>query len=218
MTRDELTELLLAYLYDRAEGEAHSFFFFPLEEFAVAAGITDPAELLQAAHDLEAGGFVMLSQDLLGQVSAFINLEGTCYVEAGGETGIIAKYRENPEAFIKPQDGLPSWLTQGEMTFETAEFTPPPIEEGLPAHGLGATDQSSVSEGIRHGIVDIINAILEDPSLDDVTRSDLLRDAETLNIQLAKTVKNQTVIETLLRELSLIPSLAYYVTQLSSYV
>jgi hypothetical protein len=215
VTRDELAELLLTYLHDKAEAEPHSFFFFPLEEFAVSAGLTDPAELLAMARDLEEIGFVMLSQDLLGQISALINLDGSSWVEKGGKTGIIAKYRENPEAFLKPQDTLPPWLSQPDAEF--AQFAPEMPEGRIDSHGLGATERESQGSGIKERIIQIINAILDDASLDDVMRADLLRDAETLNIQLAKTVRNQAVIDLLMQELSSIPSLAVLVAELSSY-
>ena len=217
MTTDELAELLLAYLYDKAEAEAHGFFFFSLSEFATAAGITDHAELLKVAQGLEDLGLVMLSQDMLGQISALINLEGSSYVEGGGKTGIIAKYRENPGALIK-EDDTPAWLSASEMEF--AEFTPPSTATGAPAeeHGPGAAGQPSTDTGIRDLILQIIGIILDDTSIDDITRADLLRDAETLNMQLAKTTRNRVVIDSLIAELSSVPSIAYPVTQLMSYI
>ena len=105
MKTDEMAELLLVYLYDKAEAEAHSFFFFPLSEFAERAGITDGALLLTVARGLEDRGLVMLSMDLMGQISALINLEGNSFVEGGGETGIIGRYRQDPGAFLKEEEG-----------------------------------------------------------------------------------------------------------------
>jgi len=216
LTTDELAELLLAYLHDKAEAEAHSFFFFSLSDFATAAGITDHAELLKVAQGLEDLGLVMLSQDMLGQISALINLEGSSYVDEGGRTGIIAKYRENPQAFIK-EDDTPAWLSSPEIEF--AEFTPPPAA-AVPAgeYGLGAAEQSSTDSRIRDLILQIIGIILDDTSIDDITRADLLRDAETLNMQLAKTSRNKVVIDALITELSSVPSIAYSVAQLTSYI
>ena len=62
--------------------------------------------------------------------------------------------------------------------------------------GPGGTAPGSEGEGgvIREYIVRIINVILEDPSLDDETRADFLRDAETLNMQLQKSRRNGAVI------------------------
>ena len=215
MTTDELAELFLAYLYDKAEAEAHSFFFFSLSEFATGAGITDHAELLKVAQGLEDLGLVMLSQDPMGQISALINLEGNSYVESGGKTGIIAKYRENPRAFVK-EDDVPAWLSAPD--FEIAEFTPPPTAAPAAEFGLGVTEKTSSSSEIRDLILQIINVILDDTSIDDITRADLLRDAETLNIQLAKTSRNKTVIDALVAELSSVPSISYSVAQLTSYI
>ncbi|MDR2019054.1 MAG: hypothetical protein LBQ00_09395 [Syntrophobacterales bacterium] len=215
MTTDELAELLLAYLYDKAEAEAHNFFFFPLVDFATAAGITDHVELRKIAEGLEELGLVMLSQDMLGQISALINLEGNSYVEDGGKTGIIGKYRENPEVFVKEND-VPAWLNAPNI--ELAEFTPPAMEAPAGEYGLGATEKSSMDPRIRDLILQIIKIILDDTSIDDVTRADMLRDAETLNIQLAKTSRNKTIIDALLVALSSMPSAVYSVAQLTTYI
>ena len=216
MNTDELTELLLAYLNDKAEGEVHSFFFFPLGDFAAGAGITDHDQLMAAARALEDGGMAMLSQDVFGQVSALITMEGMSYVESGGETGIIARYRENPQAFIQEEEN-PSWLSQPEP--EIALFTPEMANQVAPAgEPVKAETASSQSPGLKQVIIQIINVILDDTSLDDTTRADLLRDAETLNIQLAKTTRNRVVIDALMAELWSVPSLAHAVAQLSSYI
>lgn len=214
MSRQELEDLLLVYLYDKAEAEAHGFFFFPIHEFATLAGITDGAEILAAARSLEEKGFVMLSQDLLGQVSALINLEGGSYVEKGGETGIIAKYRENPRAFLKEEDETPAWLREPEA--DIVQFSPDTMIAGGPVQPAGKPSEPATD--LKPYIIRIINAILDDTAIDDVMRADLLRDAETLNIQLSKTTKNQAVIDLLVTELASVPSISYLTTELSSFI
>jgi hypothetical protein len=213
VNRQELAELILVYLYDKAEAEAHSFFFFPLSEFASLAGIKDDTEMLAAARSLEDQGLVMLSQDFMGQISAFINLDGTVYAEKGGQTGIIAKYREDPQAFLKESDG-PMWLQEPELDAAIVQFSPEmvsPVEAPEAPVETGAAD-------VKPYIISIINAILDETSIDDVTRADLLRDAESLNIQLAKTTKNRDVIRLLMAELASFPSLAHLTAELSSFV
>ncbi|HEY3275553.1 MAG TPA: hypothetical protein VGJ94_02950 [Syntrophorhabdaceae bacterium] len=212
MSRQEWEDLLLVYLYDKAEAEAHGFFFFPITEFATLAGITHGAEILAAARSLEDRGLVMLSQDLLGQVSALINLEGGSYVEKGGETGIIAKYRENPRAFLKEEDATPEWLREPEA--DIVQFSPDTMIAGGPA---GKPEEAPATD-LKPYIIRIINAILDDTAIDDVMRADLLRDAETLNIQLSKTTRNQAVINLLMTELASIPSISYLTAELSSFI
>ena len=216
---DELAELFLAYLYDKAEAEAHSFFFFPLDEFVTRAEITDGATLLKAAQGLEDRGFVMLSQNIMGEISAFINLEGSSFVESGGETGIIGRYRQNPDAFLKEEES-PSWLSEPDEV-NIVQFTPEMMQNcGAASAPATPTVPETPSQGDerKQYILDIINVILDDTTIDDVTRADFLRDAETLNIQLAKTVRNRTVIDALMAELLSLPSLAQLVAQLSSFI
>ncbi len=213
MNAYEMAELFLTYLYDRAEAEAHSFFFFPLYEFADAANITDGQALLEAAQLLESRGFVMLSQDLLGQVSALITMEGNSFAEGGGETGIIRKYRENPGAYMKALENLGSY----DLPFTVGQFTPDMLGDPAPVQSAPSTAQTALTD-TKTFILDIIHVILEDTTLDDASRADLLRDADALNIQLAKSVRNKRVIEALMAELASVPSVAPLVAQLSTLI
>ncbi|MBA4418688.1 MAG: hypothetical protein C0392_12390 [Syntrophus sp. (in: bacteria)] len=214
MNIQELSELLLTYLYDRAEAEIQSFYFFSLNEFSVSFGITDRQQILDAANILETRGFVMLSLDLVGQVSALINLDGSSFVENGGETGIIAQYRNNPQAYIKvvEDEGMvyPSPIT-------IRQFGPDMMEARSPDPVPQETAEAVVTT-TKQLVFNIIDVILEDQTLDEVSRSDLLRDAETLNIQLEKTSRNKVIIYALLQELSSISSISHLVSQLSTYI
>jgi len=209
VTTEELAELLLAYLYDKTEAEVHSYFFFPLADFMGMAKIDDNEEILRAAQLLEAKGFVMLSQDYLGQISAMINPDGHSFVEAGGETGIIGKYRENPEMYIPNREEIQEAFMAA-SSIPTAPFVPEPHPQPAPA--------SVHRIDIKYYILQIIDTILNDTTIDDTTREDLLRDAETLYMQLNKHVRNKTVIDALIAELSSIPSIVPLITALSSFV
>ena len=156
----------------------------------------------------------MLSLDMLGQVSALINLDGNSFVEDGGETGIIAQYRNNPQAYIKvtEDEGMdyPSPIT-------IRQFGPDMMEPRSPDPVPQEVAEIAVTDTKRL-IIEIINAILDDQTLDDTSRADLLRDAETLNIQLAKTSRNKVIIFALLQEFSRLSSVAHLVSQLSTYI
>ena len=100
MTTEELAELFLVALYDLAEAAPHPYFLFSVNEFAPTMGVTDLRELSKAMVHLESRGLTFsASMDAIGGISAGITPDGTAYVENGGETGIIGRYRENPAAF-----------------------------------------------------------------------------------------------------------------------
>lgn len=100
MDRKELAELILAFLYTSAEEAPHSFFFFNITDFARKIGVTDTAEILDAADMIEQAGYACLMMNGPGNVSALINDAGFCYVDEGGETGIIGRYRKDPQEFL----------------------------------------------------------------------------------------------------------------------
>ena len=105
MTTEELAELFLASLYDMAESAPHPYFLFSMNEFVPKMGISDMAELRKALSLLEEKGLVYLaSTDVWGGVSAGITMEGSVFVEKGGETGIIERFRKDPSSIgIVPQ-------------------------------------------------------------------------------------------------------------------
>ncbi len=215
MTTNEIAELMLVYLHDKSEAAIHSFFFFSLSEFAVAADISDDAALFEAAQALESEGFVMLSQDISGQISAIINQEGISFVESGGKTGIIGKYRNNPDTYLKNPEDSENFLPQPpvivqctrEMMRTPATAQPRPTREQEP----------SVAEA-RVLILEIMNEINYDPTLDETTREDIRRDVQSLALQFEKTVKNKTIIEAVISELSGVPSIVQLAAQLGSLV
>ena len=102
MTTDELAELFLAHLYDLAEAAPHPNFLFSVNDFAPMLGITDREELQKAINSLGDRGFIILaSLDMFGGISAGITMEGSVFVEKGGETGIIKQYRKDPQSLVK---------------------------------------------------------------------------------------------------------------------
>jgi hypothetical protein len=214
---NELEELLMVYLYERAEAEAHSYYFFPLNEFAISIGANDMREILETAQRLESRGLIMLSQGSPGQINALINLEGISFVEDGGKTGIIKKYRDNPEVFIKVKEEDTN-IYNTIPRINVAQFIPEVTLQTSTEYVSRDTQQISTGIDAKGLILQIINVILNDDSIDAAMKEDLLRDIETVNIQLNKNIKNKMLIETLLNELSTIPSIALLVSQLSSFV
>jgi hypothetical protein len=198
MTTEELAELFLASLYDMAEAAPHPYFLFTMNEFAPRMGITDMAELRRALRLLEDKGLVYLaSTDAWGGVSAGITMEGSVYVEKGGETGIIGHFRTDPSSIgIVPQSA-PSPLP--------SQITPP---EPGPPEMLSQPPTSGASEGMLDAVLsEMATAIQNETTLDASARKDLLADIGTLQIQLSKETRNQAIIMAILDNLSGVPSL-----------
>ncbi len=195
MTTEELGELFLVHLYDLAEAAPHPNFFFTMNDFASTMGISDREGLQKALDFLGDRGLVISAvMDMWGGISAAITMEGSVFVEAGGETGIIGRYRQDPQAF---RIGLP------------AEPCPAPAPPKEAAAGSGGT------EGVRPRMhaVEAILADMEEVLEKDATtafevRRDGLADLATLKIQMGRSVRNRQVIEAVLDNLGAVPPIA----------
>ncbi len=98
MTTEELAELFLAHLYELAEEAPHPNFLFSVNDFAPKLGITDRGELQKALNYLGDRGLVILAGlDPFGGISAGITMEGSSFVEKGGETGVIKDHLKRPQ-------------------------------------------------------------------------------------------------------------------------
>lgn len=194
MDSNTLAELLLLSLYDLAEEQPHSYFFFQLDEIGARMGATDMKQMIKAVQILESRGFVTLSMGPWSAFSAMISGDGIYFVENGGETGILKAYRNNPQEVKE--------MVTNEVQ---AEAEPSP---GLPADAtLEEVSEPSVSETI-HEILSRIRSIVEnDSTIALPVREDALRDIESLEIQLSRSSRNWRLVETLLDSLAEIPSL-----------
>ena len=200
MTTDELAELFLASLYDMAEAAPHPYFLFTMNEFAPRMGISDMAELRKAISLLEDKGLVYLaSTDAWGGISAGITMEGSVFVEKGGETGIIERFRTDPSSIgIVPGQGTS------------------PLPRRFSSRTDGAANASFTASNFRPfkgGMLDAVlsemaTAVQNDSTMEPSARRDLLADIETLGIQLSKRTKNQAIIMAILDNLSGFSSLA----------
>jgi hypothetical protein len=198
MTTDELAELFLTYLYDQAEAAPHPNFLFSLNEFIPMMGLTDLDQLQHALSNLGDRGLIILAGlDVFGGISAGITMEGSVYVEKGGETGIIDQYRRDPQRFVKPQETLSVQL----QPIPESRPQRPPVGEEKPAEVI-------ISRAVEAILSDMEDNLKRDNSVGAEIRQDLLADLETLRLQMKKQVKNKTVIEAILDNLSRVPSVA----------
>jgi hypothetical protein len=205
MTTEELAELFLAHLYDLAEAAPHPNFLFSVNDFAQTCGVTDRRDLEKAMNYLGDRGLVILAGiDMLGGISAGITIDGSVFVEKGGETGIIGQYRRDPRAFaVTPSELQPSSPAAEEKATRVHEEKQAPFYAGRAVAAI---------------LSDIEDVLQGEESVATETKKDLLADLATIKIQMARSVKNKAVIEAVLDDLSGIPSIAPLVTALNCIV
>lgn len=194
MDTTTLAELLLVSLYDLAEEQPHSYFFFPLDEIGIRLGATDTGQMIESVQILESRGFAMLSVGPWSALSAMISSDGIFFVENGGETGIIKAYRNNPQEIMEmvsrevqaPPESAPNF---------TQEVTPEKAPDPLPGEMMDA-------------ILSQIGFVLaNDSTITHSVREDAMRDLESLKIQLSRSSRNWNLVASLLDALAEIPSL-----------
>lgn len=206
MTTEEVAELFLTHLYDLAEAAPHPNFLFTVNDFVSKLAITDGEQLQQAINSLGDKGLIILaSLDAFGGISAGITMEGSIFVEQGGETGVIERYRQDPRRFVKSP---PEPLSQ-------------PVSESQARTVIGNEEEPAVfpmGRAVEAILADIEELLERDNRLGAEIKKDLLADVDTLRIQMARNVKNKAVIEAILSDFSGIPSVAPLATGLNSIV
>ncbi|MBP1746124.1 MAG: hypothetical protein H6Q54_739 [Deltaproteobacteria bacterium] len=194
MDSTTLAELLLVSLYDLAEEQPHSYFFFQLDEIGTRLGATDMGQMIKAAQILETRGFAMLSVGPWSALSAMISGDGISFVENGGETGIIKAYRSNPREVIDIVSREVQAPSESVQNFS---------QEAMPEK----TQDLSLNEVIHTNLSRIGLVLVNDPSIETSIRENAIKDLESLKIQLSRSSRNWRLIGMLLDALAEIPSL-----------
>jgi len=201
MTTEELAELFLAHLYELADEAPHPNFLFSVNDFAPKLGITDREELQKAINYLGDRGFIIVASfDMFGGISAGMTIEGSVFVEKGGETGMIEQYSKNPQTFVR----VPSELPPPAMDRERSEIVNE--EKQNPFFARRAV------EAILEDIKDVLE---RDDTMAAEAKKDLLSDLATLKIQMERNVKNRQIIDVVLNHLGSVPSIAPLVAGLN---
>jgi hypothetical protein len=204
MTTEEIAELFLAHLYELADEAPHPNFLFSVNDFVPKLGITDREVVQKAIDYLGDRGFIILASfDMLGGISAGITIEGSIFVEKGGETGIIEHYRKDPQTLEKT-----------------------PCEPCAPAIDGGKTetvneekqDSFFARRAVEAILEDIEDALERDDTVAAEAKRDLLSDLATFKVQMGRNVKSRQIIDVVLGNLSNIPSIAPLVTGLNHIV
>ena len=204
MTTEELAELFLAHLFDLADEAPHPNFLFSVNDFAPKLGITGREEVQKAVNYLGDRGFIILASfDRFGGISTGITIEGSVFVEKGGETGLIQRYRKNPQLFV----------------ITPSEPPPQPIDrERIETVNEEKQNSFSARRTVEAILEDIEDILERDDTVAAEARKDLLSDLVTLKIQMGRNVKNRQIIRVVLGNLSGIPSIAPLVTGLNCIV
>jgi hypothetical protein len=194
MDSTTLSELLLASLYDLAEEQPHSYFFFQLDEIGTRLGATDMGQMIKAAQILETRGFAMLSVGPWSALSAMISSEGISFVENGGETGIIKAYRSNSQEVI-------------DIVSREVQAPPESVQNFSQEAKPEKAQDLSLNEMIHTNLSRIGLVLVNDPSIETSVREDAIKDLESLKIQLSRSSRNWRLIGMLLDALAEIQSL-----------
>ena len=204
MTTEELAELFLAHLYELADEAPHPNFLFSVNDFVPKLGTTDREEVQKAINYLGDRGFIILASfNMLGGISAGITIEGSIFVEKGGETGMIKQYGKNPKTLVRTCSE-PSFPHVHQEKTETVNE-----ERQSPFFAL---------RGVEAILEDIKDILERDDTVAADAKRDLLSDLATLKIQIGRNMKSKQIIDVVLSNLSGIPSIAPLVTGLNQIV
>jgi hypothetical protein len=204
MTTEELAELFLAHLYELADEAPHPNFLFSVNDFVPKLGTTDREEVQKAINYLGDRGFIILASfNMLGGISAGITIEGSIFVEKGGETGMIERYRKNPKTLVRTRSEPSFPHVHQENTERVNE------ERQSPFFAL---------RGVEAILEDIKDILERDDTVAADAKRDLLSDLATLKIQIGRNMKSRQIIDVVLSNLSSIPSIAPLVTGLNQIV
>ncbi len=194
MTIDELSELLLAAMYEETEKLGHTNYFLLVNEIATDLGIEDHSQLIDACRILEDKGYILLAFDHVSSLSAFITQMGETFVRQGGETGIIGEYQRYRSQLAGTEPGV----TDAIFAQETPPASPSFPDTAQPPVG---------NEGIQHIIASMEMLVQNDPSLSESAKIDLAADIKTLNLQMSKASLNMSLIDMISGQLRKVPAL-----------
>ena len=203
MTTEELAELFLARLYELADEAPHPNFLFSVNDFAPKLGITDREEVQKVLNYLGDRGFIILASfDMFGAISAGITIEGSVFVEKGGETGMIERYRKSPQTLVGA----------------SSEPSPRAIDRETQAANEEGQSPFFARRAVEAILEDIEDLLKRDRTVTAEAMKDFLSDLATLKIQMERNVKNRQIINVVLGNLSSIPSIAPLVTGLNCMI
>jgi hypothetical protein len=200
MTNTQLTELLLARLYELAESQGH-FEMQSLNEIALEFGVTDMGKVFNLAKALEGRGLIKGSFTSGPTSKALITGEGVLFVERGGDTGIMQNYRENPKSFTVSID-------------QSTHFHAAVASSNIAVHSPEAKQRLSAAPDIS-SLLDAIEAsIRADTALDQHRLEEAVSDVSFLRSELAREQPRRSVVNSILATLGDLSSITGLIMQL----
>ena len=203
MTVSELADLVLLKMHEYAETHGHGKIMY-IEKLASQLGETDLKKVRNVAIALKKRGlidaYIRYNQSL-----GFISGEGSMLVERGGDTGVIAKYQQNPSSVVLNINN--STNIQGNVS-----------HSNVAAHSSNVTQSVEISPTVEEVLQAIVHQLEQDSSISQDRLADALQDIETIRLQLSKTRKNESLIHSVLGNLADISSIGSLVTQLAQLI
>jgi hypothetical protein len=199
MRNVELAELLLVRLYDLAESEGH-LKLHSLNAIAEEFGETDMGKVFNVAKALEGRGLIQAAFAMGPQVHACIAGEGSLFVEGGGDTGVIPRYRANPEHYM--------------VIDQSTHFHAPVSESNIAVHSPGAAQRVEISQEILNLLAAMEAALERDRESPERERTEARNDIAALRQELAREQPRRAVVKAILGTLGDLSSLASLALQL----
>lgn len=198
ITMTELAELILIKLYEiSTAGETYR----PqdINKIAASFGVFDDARIYKAANFLKNNNLIELlaiSEDLT-QILGYINEDGEHYLDIGGKTGIIARYKANPVTY-----NISKYVDQrvsiSDSTLKEVNFS---------AHSSNVIQTINANPKIENLLNEIITNLKNDPLLSEDEKNDLLLDVESIKNELRKMNINKPAIKSKLDVLAKVSSI-----------
>lgn len=178
ISNTELAELILTRLYELAESSGYGT-YWNIISIANEFYEKDFQKIFNIVKYLENYGFISPIYALGGFVHALITGQGAIFVENGGKTGIIRKYKSNPSVYI----------------FSDIS------NSNIMINSVDASQEFTIEKKIQL-IETIKNSINNEKDLSIEEKEDYLKDVESLKYQINKATPNKKIINVILESLS----------------
>ena len=200
MKMSELADLILIRLYELGN-EQGRWILQDINAIAAQFGETNADKVNAAAEYLhKRRNFIEAIFLENFECKGHINDLGEHYVDTGGETGIIGKYKSNPSVYYI-----------GSYTDKSINISGSNLREvNIAAHSENVKQTVKIHPEAESLLRQMIDATRKDPSLSDNEKNDILHDIDSIKNQLLKNNKDHTMIKSILMRLSQIASIGSF--------
>jgi len=175
--------------------------YFSLDEIAQNFGEKDGFKIIQIANYLKQRGWIAAAISSAGAAGHITGM-GAVFVEQGGNTGVIAKYRESPQRFFVNIDN--SVTIHGGVS-----------QSAVAVHSANVTQTVAIPPDIEGKLEEILQSLRASTTVTQDQLHDITKDIETLRLQLGKKKRDKDLIETTLSTLVKYAPIATQVGELS---